>query len=88
MMTWQALSAGPDRLVVEVLQVVRWVQRRVHLHRVEQLLGRRAADVAAPGPLGKGLHTSTFRLKVSTFCWIRWVHDFKPVYKPEGRGEV
>jgi len=30
--------------------------------------------------VGRGLHSSTFRLNVSTFCWIRWVHDFPPVY--------
>jgi hypothetical protein len=29
---------------------------------------------------GRGSHSSTFRLNVSTFCWIRWVHDFPPVY--------
>ena len=29
---------------------------------------------------GRRLHSSTFRLNVSTFCWIRWVHDFPPVY--------
>jgi len=29
---------------------------------------------------GRGLHSSTFRLNVSTFCGIRWVHDFPPVY--------
>ena len=23
---------------------------------------------------------STFRLNVSTFCGIRWVHDYPPVY--------
>jgi hypothetical protein len=29
---------------------------------------------------GRGLHSSTFRLNVSTFCRIRWVHDFPPVH--------
>ena len=29
---------------------------------------------------GRGLHSSTFWLNVSTFCWIRWVHDYPPVY--------
>jgi hypothetical protein len=37
---------------------------------------------------GRGLHSSTFRLNVSTFCWIRWVHDFHPVYQTGGHGEV
>jgi hypothetical protein len=26
--------------------------------------------------VGRGLHSSTFRLNLSTFCGIRWVHDF------------
>jgi len=29
---------------------------------------------------GRGLHSSTFRLNVSTFCGIRQVHDVPPVY--------
>jgi hypothetical protein len=29
---------------------------------------------------GRSLHSYTFRLNVSTFCGIRWVHDFLPVY--------
>ena len=37
---------------------------------------------------GRGLHSSTFRLNVSTFCWIRWVHDFPLVYQTGGHGEV
>jgi len=28
---------------------------------------------------GRGLHSSTFRLNVSTFCGIRWMHDFPSV---------
>jgi len=35
------------------------------------------ADQVAPG---RGLHSSTFRLNVSIFCGIRWLHDFPPVY--------
>jgi len=31
---------------------------------------------------GRGLHSSTFRLNVSIFCGIRWVHDFPSVYSP------
>jgi len=30
--------------------------------------------------LGSGLHSFTLQLNVSTFCWIRRVHDFPPVY--------
>jgi hypothetical protein len=33
-----------------------------------------------PHPLVMGLHSSAFRLNVSTFCGIRWLHDFPPVY--------
>jgi hypothetical protein len=29
---------------------------------------------------GRRLHSSTFRLNISTFLGIRWVHDFPPVY--------
>jgi hypothetical protein len=29
---------------------------------------------------GRGLHSSTFRLNVSTSCGIRWVHCIFPVY--------
>ena len=31
------------------------------------------------GPCTKGLHSSTFRLKVITFCGKRWVHDSPPI---------
>ena len=37
---------------------------------------------------GRGSHSSTFRLNVSTFCAIRWVHDSSPVYSTGGHGEV
>ena len=54
------------------------------------LQGHRGGD--QPGGLhraeGRGLHSSTFRLNVSTFCWIRWVHDFPPVYPTGGHREV
>jgi len=30
--------------------------------------------------LGRGIHSSTFRLNISTFCGIRWVRDSPPVY--------
>jgi len=40
------------------------------------------------GAAGRGLHWSTFRLNVSTFCGIRWMHDFLPVYYTGGYEEV
>jgi len=33
-------------------------------------------------------HRVTFRLNVSTFCGICWVHDFPPVYETGGHGKV
>jgi len=33
-----------------------------------------------PPPPGRGLHLSTIRLNVGTFCGMRWVHNFPPVY--------
>jgi hypothetical protein len=38
------------------------------------------AESIAELVVGRGLHSSTFRLNVSTFCFIRRVHDFPPVY--------
>jgi hypothetical protein len=32
------------------------------------------------GLTGRGLHSFTFQLNISTFCGIRWVRDFPPVY--------
>ena len=37
---------------------------------------------------GRGLHSSTFQLNVSTFCRICWVHYSPPVYYTGGHGEV
>jgi len=36
--------------------------------------------LASLPPSTQGLTLVHFRLNVSTFCWIRWVHDFPPVY--------
>ena len=38
-----------------------------------------AVVAAAAVVAGRGLHSSTFRLNVSTFCGIRRVHDVPPV---------
>jgi len=35
---------------------------------------------AAAEALGRGSHSFTSQLNVSTFYGIRWVHDFPPVY--------
>jgi hypothetical protein len=37
-------------------------------------------------PVGRDLHSSTCRLNVSTFCAIRRVHAFTPVYWTGGHG--
>jgi len=37
---------------------------------------------------GRGLHSSTIRLNVSTFCGIRRVHEFPPVYWTGRQEEV
>jgi hypothetical protein len=42
--------------------------------------GTTAAVGRGGGGGGRGLHSSTFQLNVSTFCGIRWVHVFPPVY--------
>jgi hypothetical protein len=48
------------------------------------LLPQLLAGMAMPGPAvimnGRGVHSSTCRLNLSTFCWIRQVHVFPPVY--------
>jgi hypothetical protein len=47
----------------------------VTLHRLTTGI-RRSSRFAAwktASPSGRGLHTSTFQLNVSTFCGIRWV---------------
>jgi hypothetical protein len=47
------------------------------------LNGGKAANFTAASiapSVGRGLHSSTFRLNVSTSRWIRWVHDVPPVY--------
>jgi len=43
---------------------------------------------AGGGRWAGALHSSTFRLNISTSCWIRWVHKFPPVYYTGGHGEV
>ena len=39
-----------------------------------------SSSAAACVLTGRGLPSSNFWLNVSTFCGIRWVHDFPPVY--------
>ena len=37
-------------------------------------------ETAREESLEAGTHSSIFRLNVTSFCWMRWVHDFPPVY--------
>jgi len=53
------------RRYTEVLEV--WSRRR------RRQAGEGAALRALHGHPGRGLHSSTFRLIISTFCGIRWV---------------
>jgi len=55
----------PGRVVPHLFAVSRRGEPQVH--------------VRVP-PRHRGLHSSTFRLNVNTFCWLRWVHDSPPVY--------
>ena len=41
--------------------------------------GGAATKPGRGGRGGRGLHSSTFWLNVSTFCWMRRVHDFPQV---------
>ena len=56
--------------------IVRWMTRRAQEHYGVYDV---ASMIALLVPT-TGLHSSTFRLNVSTFCGIRRVHDFPPVY--------
>ena len=51
-----------------------------NLRRYSQVSIRDYVTQTGGKMLGRGLHSSTFRLNVSTFCGIRWVHHFPPVY--------
>jgi len=45
-----------------------------------------AGNILAIG--GRGLHSSTILLNVSSFCGIRWAHDFPLVYWTGGHVQV
>jgi hypothetical protein len=47
----------------------------VNLHRrtLEERVVLDLRHVAGAQPLIRGLHSYTFQLNVSTFCWIHWV---------------
>ena len=47
---------------------------------MQDAMKKRKGDLLKNEVGGKGSHSSTFRLKVSTLCGIRCVHDFPPVY--------
>ena len=41
---------------------------------------RLSSIVSLMAPPFRGLHSSNFRLNVSSSCWMLWVHDLPPVY--------
>jgi len=42
----------------------------------------------AAHPTARGLRSFTFRLNLSTFCGIRWVHGFPPLYETGGHEKI
>jgi hypothetical protein len=53
------------------------------------LRGRHPRPPLREEPLQAGAYTrSTFWLNVSTICWIRWMHDFPPVFQTGGHAQV
>jgi len=81
-------APGPERLKLEYEEMLsnfgfKFNLRRytVALHEPPLVVGYFAGFIAATVlAMGRGLHLSTIRLNVSTFCGIRWVHHFPPVY--------
>jgi len=55
-------------------------QHRMGLHRANSAIYRANSGGMTDRPRGRGLHSSTFWLNISTFCEIRWVHISPPVY--------
>jgi hypothetical protein len=52
--------------------------------RVDDVAGVVRQAAAVPG--ARGLHSFTFRLNVSTFCGIRWVHEFPTAIRQGNTG--
>jgi len=77
-MTWRALFTGSywKGLRSEVAKLAGAVRAR----RSSTLHMAAAGLVLLVLLGGRDLHSSTFRLNVSTFCWIRGVHELPPVY--------
>ena len=75
-MSWDYVYCRKQGFRLRVDDVASNVWQAIHLgfHCFAQLVD------CAKRLLGRGLHSSTFRLNVSTFCGIRWVHDFPPDY--------
>jgi len=65
-------------------------QGGVNIHYSGERMMRMEAEHAYlwSGVVSRGLHSSTFRLNVSTFCGMRGVHNFPPVYWSGGQAEV
>ena len=54
--------------------------RRVRLDDQPDVAEQRGGAIPRVHHGGRGLHSSTCRLNLSTCCGIRWVHDVPPVY--------
>ena len=85
-MTWRAIAIWPYARVLEESARVQGVAYDPTalfpgggLNNIRPIFGRCGLEPHR-WTSGRGLHSSTFRLNVSTFCGIRWVHDFPPVY--------
>jgi hypothetical protein len=76
-MTWRAISGRPDLLrAPQLVAAEHPVAVGVKVHKAVVLLRVGVAQVGGlqvVQPPIRGLHSSTFRLKLSTFCGIRWV---------------
>jgi len=72
--------AGPTKLAREPARagIRNATPRKVSVTAYRRL--RVAVGRGGSPPYVRGLHSSNFRLNVSTFCGMHWVHDFPPVY--------
>jgi hypothetical protein len=76
--TWRATSARAYLVHPGAREVLEHDQAGIAFGHVG--FTREVADEVDAVPRTRGLHSYTIRLNVSTFCWIRWVHGFPPVY--------
>jgi hypothetical protein len=80
--TWRVQRAGPGAGEEKGEGAEEPVTAPIHqlALTLSQANGDKADATAMIVAGGRCLHSSTFRLNVSTFYGERWVHDFPPVY--------